>query len=254
MRCPSPGSEPASSLELVALAGAQDQRRAALGERLGDRPPEAAGGPGEQAVLPAELHVGSYQRCQTNRLGPAMKLYVCWGTFQTPRPGGHPCAQRLRGASDAGHDPEVVKVHGLGVGPKRSCTDDRRPPRGREADRAARTVPVLVTDSGEVDRRLEADRRVGRGASGVDRHHRLSAERKAGRWSHSASAKSRGFDPGFHDYKWYAAGAGVGRPLRPAQHRPVPVQARVCANQHEIMSRSLQFDVELCTLPQLDNR
>ena len=21
-----------------------------------------------------------------------MKLYVCWGTFQTIRPGGHPCA------------------------------------------------------------------------------------------------------------------------------------------------------------------
>ena len=21
-----------------------------------------------------------------------MKLYVCWGTFKTPRPGGHPCA------------------------------------------------------------------------------------------------------------------------------------------------------------------
>ena len=38
--------------------------RAALGERLGDRPPEAAGGPGEQHGLAAELHAR-----QPNRIG-----------------------------------------------------------------------------------------------------------------------------------------------------------------------------------------
>ena len=35
----------------------------------------------------------------------AMKLYVCWGTFQTPRPGGHPCAQRPRGAEGGRLEP-----------------------------------------------------------------------------------------------------------------------------------------------------
>ena len=78
-----------------------------------------------------------------------MKLYVCWGTFQTPRPGGHPCANAYNALRDAGHDPEVDKVHGLGVGPKLPAPEDRRPQGGRGAERAP-TVPVLVTDSGEV--------------------------------------------------------------------------------------------------------
>ncbi len=38
-----------------------------------------------------------------------MKLYVCWGTFPTPRPGGHPCANAYHALRDAGHDPELVK-------------------------------------------------------------------------------------------------------------------------------------------------
>jgi hypothetical protein len=42
-----------------------------------------------------------------------MKLYVCWGTFTTPRPGGHPCANAYHGLKDAGHDPEVVKSYGF---------------------------------------------------------------------------------------------------------------------------------------------
>ena len=46
-----------------------------------------------------------------------MKLYVCWGTFWTPRPGGHPCHNAYTALRDAGHDPEVIKVHGLGIGP-----------------------------------------------------------------------------------------------------------------------------------------
>ena len=78
-----------------------------------------------------------------------MKLYICWGTFQTPRPGGHPCANAHKALKDAGHDPEVVKVHGLGVGPKflNVMTDGRR-----EVEKLTgqREVPVLITDSGEI--------------------------------------------------------------------------------------------------------
>jgi glutathione S-transferase len=78
-----------------------------------------------------------------------VKLYVCWGTFQTIRPGGHPCHNAYQALRMAGHDPEVVKVHGLGIGPRmfQVTTDGRR-----EVEEIAgtRTVPVLVTDDGEV--------------------------------------------------------------------------------------------------------
>jgi len=42
-----------------------------------------------------------------------MKLYVCWGTFQTPRPGGHPCGNAHKALVAAGHDPEVVRTYGF---------------------------------------------------------------------------------------------------------------------------------------------
>ena len=42
-----------------------------------------------------------------------MKLYICWGTFQTPRPGGHPCANAATALKDAGHEPEIIKTYGL---------------------------------------------------------------------------------------------------------------------------------------------
>jgi hypothetical protein len=78
-----------------------------------------------------------------------MKLYICWGTFQTVRPGGHPCHNAYKALRAAGHDPELVKVHGLGIGPRmfQVVTDGRR-----EVEQIAgtRTVPVLVTDDGEV--------------------------------------------------------------------------------------------------------
>jgi glutathione S-transferase len=76
-----------------------------------------------------------------------MKLYVCWGTMPTPRPGGHPCRNAYKALRDAGHDPEVIKVHGLGIGPIKLSTPGRE-----EVERLAGTkvVPVLVTDSGEV--------------------------------------------------------------------------------------------------------
>jgi hypothetical protein len=78
-----------------------------------------------------------------------VKLYVCWGTFQTPRPGGHPCANAHKALRDAGYDPELVKVHGLGIGPSflHVATDGRREV---EELTGKTTVPVLVTDDGEV--------------------------------------------------------------------------------------------------------
>lgn len=75
-----------------------------------------------------------------------MKLYVCWGTFQTPRPGGHPCANALEALKKAGYDPEVEKVHGLGVGPLKWMTSGRREVRELTGQPA---VPVLVTDEGQ---------------------------------------------------------------------------------------------------------
>ncbi len=77
-----------------------------------------------------------------------MKLYVCWGTFQTPRPGGHPCANAHRALREAGWDPEVVRSYGLGLLPDAlNATPGRR-----EVKRLTGNtwVPVLVTDDDEV--------------------------------------------------------------------------------------------------------
>ena len=78
-----------------------------------------------------------------------MKLYVCWGTFPTVRPGGHPCANAHKALREAGHDPEVVKVRGLGIGPSFMHweTEGRREV---EQISGQKVVPVLVTDGGEV--------------------------------------------------------------------------------------------------------
>ena len=77
-----------------------------------------------------------------------MKLYVCYGTFKTPRPGGHPCANAYEALRDAGHGPELVKSYGLGLLPG---IFNRT--RGRQEVKeltGSFTVPVLVTDDGEV--------------------------------------------------------------------------------------------------------
>jgi hypothetical protein len=78
-----------------------------------------------------------------------VKLYICWGTFQTPRPGGHPCHNAYEALRAAGHDPEVTKVHGLGVGPNlfHVTTSGRKEV---EELSGSTMVPVLVTDSCEV--------------------------------------------------------------------------------------------------------
>jgi Glutathione S-transferase, N-terminal domain len=79
-----------------------------------------------------------------------VKLYICWGTFPAPwRPGGHPCRNAYKALVDAGHEPEVVRVHGLGIGPLKWVTE------GREEVReltGSPVVPALITDEGEAIR------------------------------------------------------------------------------------------------------
>lgn len=79
-----------------------------------------------------------------------MKLYVCWGTFPSPvRPGGHPCRNAYNALKDAGYEPEVIKSYGLTILPDQPFNDTEG---RREAKRLTgkSTVPVLVTDDGEV--------------------------------------------------------------------------------------------------------
>jgi glutathione S-transferase len=77
-----------------------------------------------------------------------VKLYVCWGTFPTLGH-AHACRDAHRALLEAGYEPEVVKVYGLGVGPSlfQWTTDGRREV---EELSGQRVVPVLVTDEGEV--------------------------------------------------------------------------------------------------------
>ena len=77
-----------------------------------------------------------------------MKLYVCHDLLKdvrsTPRPGGHPCGHALHALREAGHQPEVVAVGGLGL-PLLNRTKGRA-----EVERLTgqRVVPVLVPDDG----------------------------------------------------------------------------------------------------------
>ena len=75
-----------------------------------------------------------------------MKLFICWGTFRSPRPGGHPCRNAHEALTAAGWDPEVEKVYGLGV------LGSALNPTRAEVRRLTgqNMVPVLVTDDDEV--------------------------------------------------------------------------------------------------------
>jgi glutathione S-transferase len=77
-----------------------------------------------------------------------MKLYVCYGLFPSPRPGGHPCKNAHEALEEAGWKPEVVKSYGLGILPDfLNFTHGRREVRRLTG---SNVVPVLVTDDGEV--------------------------------------------------------------------------------------------------------
>ncbi len=77
-----------------------------------------------------------------------MKLYVCWGVHREPLH-EHPCRVAYLALRAAGHEPELVRVRGLGVGPRllHWTTAGRR-----EVEKLSgqMVVPVLLTDSGEV--------------------------------------------------------------------------------------------------------
>jgi hypothetical protein len=77
-----------------------------------------------------------------------MKLYVCHGTFPSPRPGGHPCRTACEALRQAGYEPQVVKAHGMGVLPKAFNKTKGR----QEVERLTgnRMVPTLVLDDGSV--------------------------------------------------------------------------------------------------------
>ena len=76
-----------------------------------------------------------------------MKLYVCWGTHREPFH-EHACRTAHQALLAAGYEPEVIKVRGLGVGPKllQWTTAGRREVEERSGQKV---VPVLLTDAGE---------------------------------------------------------------------------------------------------------
>jgi hypothetical protein len=81
-----------------------------------------------------------------------MELHVCWGTFPTPRPGGHPCRNAYEALREAGWDPDVKRTYGFGPMPD-VLTPGRRQVRELTGQN---WVPVLVTDAGEVIRDSKA--------------------------------------------------------------------------------------------------
>ena len=76
-----------------------------------------------------------------------MKLIVCWGTFPSPRPGGHPCKNAADALHEAGHRPELVKAYGLGYLP--DTPFNMTPGRKRAKELTGKSmVPVLELDDG----------------------------------------------------------------------------------------------------------
>lgn len=74
-----------------------------------------------------------------------VKLYVCYGTFPTPRPGGHPCRNAHEALREAGHSPKVVRTYGWGGLP-----DALNTPRRRHVKKISGNtwVPTLELDDG----------------------------------------------------------------------------------------------------------
>ena len=76
-----------------------------------------------------------------------MKLYICWGTFPSPRPGGHPCRNAHNALTEAGHSFETVKSYGLTVLPDTPFNQTAGRKRAKELTGDS-TVPVLELDDG----------------------------------------------------------------------------------------------------------
>jgi len=75
-----------------------------------------------------------------------MRLYVCWGTFQTFG-SGHPCRNALDALQTAGHQPEIVRSFGWGLLP---AALNRSQGRRLARQRTGKSwLPLLITDSGD---------------------------------------------------------------------------------------------------------
>jgi hypothetical protein len=77
-----------------------------------------------------------------------VKLYICYGNFRSPRPGGHPCRTAQEAVKAAGYKPEVIKSYGLGYLP--GLFNMTRGRREVKKLTGSYMVPVLVTDDGTV--------------------------------------------------------------------------------------------------------
>jgi hypothetical protein len=77
-----------------------------------------------------------------------VKLYVCYGTFHSPRPGGHPCRNAYRALKGAGHEPELVRSYGVGLLP--GVLNRTRGRREVNELTGNRWVPTLLLDDGTV--------------------------------------------------------------------------------------------------------
>lgn len=72
-----------------------------------------------------------------------MKIYVCYGTWtKGPRP--HPCGLATQALREAGYDPEVKKVYGLGPLPE-FMNPGRKPVRELTGQQ---WVPAVELDDG----------------------------------------------------------------------------------------------------------
>ena len=76
-----------------------------------------------------------------------MKLYVCWGTFHSPRPGGHPCRNAYEALKEAGYEPELVRSYGLTILPDVPFNQTNGRKRAKELTGRS-TVPVLELEDG----------------------------------------------------------------------------------------------------------
>jgi len=76
-----------------------------------------------------------------------VKLYVCYGTFPSPRPGGHPCKNAHDALVAAGHDPELVRSYGWTLLPDVPFNQTAGRKRAKELTGSS-TVPVLELDDG----------------------------------------------------------------------------------------------------------
>jgi Glutathione S-transferase, N-terminal domain len=77
-----------------------------------------------------------------------VKLYICYGTFHSPRPGGHPCRNADEALKAAGYKPEVIKSYGLGLLP--GIFNQTKGRREVKKLTGSYMVPVLVLDDGTV--------------------------------------------------------------------------------------------------------